>query len=97
MIINEEEFNKKVIEDKEECVVDFYADWCGPCQMMMPVMEELAKDNTIYKINTDDNNELALSLGIMSIPCFIKFKDGEEVSRHVGMASKSEMEEFMKK
>lgn len=96
MNITSEEFKTKVIEGKETCIVDFYAEWCGPCQMMMPVMEEVAKENTVYKIDTDDNQELALSLGIMSIPCIISFKDGKEYKRHIGVGSKSDIEELLK-
>ncbi len=96
MNLNNEEFQKKVIDGKEECIVDFYADWCGPCQMMMPVMEEIAKEHTVYKINVDDENELALSFGIMSIYCIISFKDGKEYKNQVGMCSKSEIEDLLK-
>lgn len=96
MNLTKEEFQSKVIDGKEECIVDFYADWCGPCQMMMPVMEEIAKTNKVYKINVDDENELALSYGIMSIPCIISFKDGKEYKKQVGMCSKSEIEDLLK-
>ena len=96
MNLTKDEFNKKVIEGKEECIVDFYAEWCGPCQMMMPVMEAIAEKHKVYKINTDDESDLAFSFGIMSIPCFIVFKDGKEYKRHIGMASKSEIEDLLK-
>lgn len=96
MNLTKEEFEKKVIDGKEECIVDFYAEWCGPCQMMMPVMEKIAEEHTVYKISTDDENELALSYGIMSIPCIISFKGGKEYKRQVGMASKSEIEDLLK-
>ena len=96
MNLNNEEFQKRVIDGKEECIVDFYADWCGPCQMMMPVMEKIAENHTVYKINVDDENELALSYGIMSIPCIISFKDGKEYKKQVGMCSKSEIEDLLK-
>ena len=96
MSLTKKEFQEKVIEGKEECIVDFYAEWCGPCQMMMPVMEELSKEYTVYKIDTDEEGDLAMSFGIMSIPCIISFKDGKEYKRHVGMASKSEIEDLLK-
>ena len=96
MSLTKKEFQEKVIEGKEECIVDFYAEWCGPCQMMMPVMEELSKKYTVYKIDTDEEGDLAMSFGIMSIPCIISFKDGKEYKRHVGMASKSEIEDLLK-
>ena len=96
MNITKAEFDKKVIEEKEECIVDFYAEWCGPCQMMMPVMEAVSENHKVYKINTDDELELASSYGIMSIPCIISFKDGKEYKRHIGVASKSEIEDLLK-
>ena len=96
MSINKQEFQEKVIDNKEECIVDFYAEWCGPCQMMMPVMEKVAEEHTVYKVNTDEETDLSYSFGIMSIPCFIVFKDGKEYKRHVGMASKSEIDELFK-
>lgn len=96
MNLTSDEFQKRVIDGKEECIVDFYAEWCGPCQMMMPVMEEIAKEKTVFKVNTDDENDLALSLGIMSIPCIISFKDGKEYKRLVGLSSKSEIEDLLK-
>ena len=96
MNLTKDEFQKKVIDGKEECIVDFYADWCGPCQMMMPVMEKIAEEKTVYKVNTDDEMDLAMSYGIMSIPCIISFKDGKEYKRHIGMGSKSDIEELLK-
>jgi thioredoxin 1 len=96
MNLTKDEFQKRVIDGKEECIVDFYAEWCGPCQMMMPIMEEIVKEKTVYKVNTDDENDLALSFGIMSIPCIISFKDGKEYKRLVGLSSKSEIEDLLK-
>jgi thioredoxin 1 len=96
MNLTSDEFQKRVIDGKEECIVDFYAEWCGPCQMMMPIMEEIVKEKTVYKVNTDDENDLALSFGIMSIPCIISFKDGKEYKRLVGLSSKSEIEDLLK-
>ena len=57
-IINKEEFNKQVIDSKETVLVDFYADWCGPCKMLSPIMDEISKDVTVYKVNTDDEERL---------------------------------------
>ena len=96
MNLTKDEFQKKVIDGKEECIVDFYADWCGPCKMLMPVMEKIAEEKTVYKVNTDDEMDLAMSYGIMSIPCIISFKDGKEYKRHIGMGSKSDIEELLK-
>ena len=87
-VLNSEEFKKEVLESKEPVLVDFYADWCGPCKMLGPVMEEIAKDHKVFKVNTDDEEELAMEYGIMSIPCVIAFKDGIEVNRSVGLVDK---------
>ena len=95
-IINNEEFQKLVIESKDEVLVDFYADWCGPCKMLGPIMDEISKENKVYKINVDDEGELAQSFGIMSIPCVIAFKDGKEVNRIVGLTSKEEILKILK-
>ena len=73
-------------------VVDFYADWCGPCRMLSPVMEELAQENegkaTFAKLNVDNVDEIPEKFRIMSIPCVIFFKDGQEETRIVGYRPK---------
>ena len=87
-VITKEEFQKEVLESKEPVLVDFYADWCGPCKMLGPVMDEISNDHKVFKVNTDDEEELAMEYGIMSIPCVIAFKDGIEVNRSVGLVDK---------
>ena len=87
-VITKDEFKKEVLESKEPVLVDFYADWCGPCKMLGPVMEEISKDHKVFKVNTDDEEELAMEYGIMSIPCVIAFKDGKEINRSVGLVDK---------
>ena len=87
-IINKEEFEKEVLESKEPVFVDFYADWCGPCRMLAPIMDEISKEYKVFKVNTDDEQELAVKYGIMSIPCVIAFKDGKEINRSVGFVDK---------
>ncbi len=87
-VLTKEEFQKEVLESKEPVLVDFYADWCGPCRMLGPVMEEISKDHKVFKVNTDDEEELAMEYGIMSIPCVIAFKDGKEVKRSIGLVDK---------
>ena len=82
-------------------VVDFWAPWCGPCKMMTPVVEELAKEMEgkakVYKVDTDEEQELAIKYGIMSIPTFIVFKNGEVASTAVGMRNKEELIELINK
>lgn len=76
-------------------LLDFYADWCGPCQMMKPVLEEVEQDLQgkveVIKINVDEKGDEAAKYGVMSIPTFIAFKDGKEIGRKVGVASKEEL------
>ena len=95
-IINKEEFTKEVLKSKDTVLVDFYADWCGPCKMLGPIMDEISKNNKVFKINVDDEEELAEEYGIMSIPCVIAFKDGKEINRSIGLKSKEEIEELLK-
>lgn len=75
-------------------LVDFYADWCGPCQMMGKVLEEI-KDLEIVKVNTDLFPELATKYGVMSIPTLIFFKDGVEIKKEIGFKPKEELEEII--
>ena len=75
---------------KEEVIVDFYADWCGPCKMIGTILEELDEFN-ILKLNVDDFPDIARKFGVMSIPTLIKFKNGEEVKRVVGYKTKDEL------
>ena len=75
-------------------LVDFYADWCGPCQRMGRILEEMDNEK-ILKINTDEHQELAVSFGVMSIPTMILFKNGVEVSKKIGLMSKEELTEWI--
>ena len=90
----EKESDFKEIVSKGVTLVDFYADWCGPCQAMGKVLEEM--DANILKVNTDNFDALSASFGVMSIPTLILIKDGEEVDKRIGLQSKSELEEFIK-
>ena len=95
-VINKEEFKIEVLGSKEPVLVDFYADWCGPCRMMGPVMEEVSKEYKVFKVNTDNEEELAAEYGIMSIPCVIAFKDGKEINRSIGYVSKDKIIDLIK-
>ena len=95
-IVNENEF-KELIKDGYT-VVDFYADWCGPCKSLGPILEEVSKTYTdvkFIKVNVDDNENLAYTYGIMSIPCVIMFKDNELVNKFIGLRGKEEVESFI--
>ena len=97
--ISADNFKKEVLEESKTVVVDFYADWCGPCKMISPVVEAVAKENEqakFVKINVDDAQELAMEYNIMSIPTLVVIKNGEEVNRTVGLLDKSELLELIK-
>jgi len=88
--ITEEEFNHIINNSHKLVVVDFFAEWCMPCLMMTPILEDLAeemKEVKFVKINKEDNEELALKLKISSIPCLVVFKDGKETDRIIGSHS----------
>jgi len=88
----DDNFDEQVIKSDTPVMVDFWAPWCGPCQMAGPVVDELADENKgkikIGKLNVDDNQQVAGKYGVMSIPTVILFRDGKEVSRKVGFAGK---------
>jgi thioredoxin 1 len=94
------EFNEIINSDKPT-LVDFYADWCGPCKAMSPIIEqtkqELGSDATILKINVDNNTDVAKKYGIRSIPTLIIFKEGNVVWRQSGIPQKELIVETVKK
>ena len=87
-------FDAVVLKSPVPVLVDFYADWCGPCQRLAPALESLAKETPgakVVKIDVDHSPELATRYGISAIPSLRVFKDGEVVAQHVGLASKSQL------
>jgi thioredoxin 1 len=89
---NGENFNNEI--GTGTTLVDFYADWCGPCQMISPIVENIAKertDITVIKVNVDENNSLAAQYGVLTIPTLITFKDGKEKTRAVGYRPKEDI------
>ena len=91
--LKEEKFEDEIKDGL--VLVDFYADWCGPCQRMGRILEEM-DDEKILKVNTDEHQDLAVSFGIMSIPTMILFKNGVEVSKKIGLMSKEELTEWIR-
>lgn len=90
--VNNGNFQKEVIQSSQPVVVDFYADWCGPCRMISPIMEQIADDYEgrvkIAKLNVDENEATASQYRVMGIPTLVFFKDGKEVKRLVGVHPK---------
>lgn len=94
--LSADNFKKEVINHKSSVVVDFWAPWCGPCKSIAPAVEKLSnefKNVKFAKVNVDDNSELAQEYGVMSIPCLIFFKDGEEFDRMVGFSGEGPLRE----
>lgn len=99
MEISEEDFNKIINNSHKLVVVDFFAEWCMPCLMLSPIIEDLAeqmKEVKFVKINKEDNEELVKKYGITSIPCLVMFKEGKEVERIIGSHSADVIEKKIK-
>lgn len=97
--IDSENFEEEVIKSEKTVLIDFFADWCGPCKMLSPIIEQFAKENNeikVVKINVDDSPDLAVKYGVMSIPTLVVIKNGEEVNRSVGLIDKSEILDLVK-
>jgi thioredoxin 1 len=98
--VSDETFEEVVLKAPVPALVDFWAPWCGPCRMVAPIVEDLARDYhgraVVAKINTDENVQVAGQLGIMGIPTLILFKDGQEVDRVVGYAPRRAVEEKLR-
>ena len=93
---NDETFNSEINGDN--VLVDFYADWCGPCKMLSPILESISEDRTnvkIIKVNVDEAHNISKLYGIMSIPTLIHFKNGKLISKKVGLCSKDEIVEMI--
>lgn len=93
--LNKSNYEKEIIKHKGIAVVDYWAPWCGPCRIMAPAFEKLSKElgNKIKfaKVNVDENQEISASLGIMSIPTLIIFKNGKEADRIIGFTGETQL------
>jgi len=98
--IKDSDFEEQVVQSKKPVMVDFYADWCGPCKMAAPILDEMSEeqqDVTILKMNVDENQETPKQFGVMSIPTIIMFKDGKETDRLVGFNGRAGYEKMVEK
>jgi thioredoxin 1 len=97
--VSDATFETEVLKSSGPVVVDFWAEWCGPCKMIAPALEEIAgslgEKVKIVKLNVDENQNVATKYGIMSIPTLMIFKNGEMVARQVGAAPKQKLEQWI--
>ena len=97
--VNDENFDSEVLKSSKPIVVDFWAEWCGPCKMVAPVLEELAVELdgklTIGKVDVDSNRDSAAKQNVMSIPTLILFKDGQPIDQRIGALTKNQLQEFI--
>lgn len=97
--LTKDNFNKEAVETKDTVLIDFWAAWCGPCRMLSPVVDEIAEKKTpgvkVAKVNVDEQPELAMKFGVMSIPTLVVLKNGKVVMSSVGVKSKNAILEML--
>lgn len=97
--VTSENFEKEVLESEKTVLIDFYAEWCGPCKRLSPIVEEVAAEETevkFVKMNIDNCEDIAIEYQVMSIPTLVVIKNGKEVERSVGLIDKEKIKELVK-
>ena len=97
--VTKENFQSEVLESGKTVLIDFWAEWCGPCRMLSPVVDEIANEQTdvkVCKVNVDNEPELATQFGVMSIPTLVVIKDGKVVNQSVGVQHKNNILAMLK-
>ena len=92
--VNKNNFNQEVLNSDKPVLIDFWAPWCGPCRMVVPLVEEIAKERSdikVVKINVDEEQELAMQFGVMSIPTLVVMKNGKVVNQSTGARPKAQI------
>ena len=97
--VNSQNFEEEVLKSEKPVLVDFYADWCGPCKMLSPIVDEVAQENEdikVVKVNVDDSQDLAMKYQVMSIPTLVVIKEGNEINRSLGLIDKNQVVNMIK-
>ena len=97
--ITSENFEEEILKSDKIVLIDFYADWCGPCKMLSPIIEQVDEENNdikVVKINVDELQDIAIKYEVMSIPTLVVIKNGQEVNRSIGFVSKSQILDLVK-
>ncbi len=96
--VTKENFQQEVLQSDKPVIVDFWAEWCGPCRMLAPILEAFAEDREdikVCKVNVDEQRELAIEYGIESIPTLLIFQNGKKTNQSVGVITRQQMENLL--